>query len=295
MFADTITALVSGLLAGCVYGLIALGIVLIYKTTKVFNLAQGEMLLIGTWVTWTAISVANLPLWLSLIIAVVFSVLLGMLAERFVLRPMLGQPLMSMIMITIGIFSVLRGISLYFWGGPLQYFPPMFPVQDITLGFLSISTQLLAAAVVALLLVIVSYLYFKFTRGGLAMRATAEDTVIAQSLGINVKAAFARSWAMSAIVATFGGVLLGSLMGIFFGLSDFAFKAFPVVMLGGFESIPGVLVAGPIMGICEYLGATFLDPISGGGIGDIIPYVVMLIVLVVRPSGLFGYKTIERV
>jgi branched-chain amino acid transport system permease protein len=295
MVTGIITAVITGVLIGCVYSLIALGIVLIYKTTQVFNLAQGEMLLIGTWLTWTMITVANLPFWLSLIIALLFSILLGMLIERFILRPMLGQPLLPIIMITIGIFSLLRGISIYFWGGEVQSFPPLFPIEVITIGFIPVSTHLLAAAIMATLLVIVTYAYFRFTRGGLAMMATAENVMIAQSLGTNVKAAFSRSWAISAMVGTLSGVLLGSIMGIFFGLSDLSFKAFPVIILGGLESIPGVLVAGPIMGICESLGATFLDPMVGGGIGDIVPYVVMLIVLVIRPSGLFGYKIIERV
>ena len=127
------------------------------------------------------------------------------------------------------------------------------------------------------------------------MRAMAEDHQVAQSVGLSVTRGFSRAWMLSAMVATAGGILLGSTVGVDFSLSDIGLKAFPVVMLGGFESIPGVLIAGPIMGLCEYLGAGYLDPLVGGGIGEIMPFVVMLIVLLFRPYGLFGYKTIERV
>jgi len=292
---DIIAITITGILVGCLYGLIALGLVLIFKTTQVFNLAQGEMLLMGTWVTWSFIEFVHLPFWLAIILALIFSALLGIVIERFALRPMLGQSLMSMIMITIGIYSLLRGISLYFWGGPQQTFPQVFPSQGISVFGAPISAHLIIAAIIAVILVIFTYAYFQYTRGGLAMRATAENPMIAQSIGVNVTGAFSRSWALSSMVATMGGVLLGTAMGLSFGLSDIGLKSFPVVMLGGFESIPGVLIAGPIMGLCEFLGAQFLDPLVGGGIGEIIPFVVMLIVLLIKPYGLFGYKIIERV
>ena len=292
---DVITMTITGILVGCLYGLIALGLVLIYKTTQIFNLAQGEMLLMGAWVAWSFIEYTHLPFWLAVVLALIVSALIGMGIERFAMRPLLGQSLMSMIMVTIGIYSLLRGISLYFWGGPQQNYPRVFPTEGISIAGVAISAHLIIAAVIAVLLVAITYMYFKYTRSGLAMRATAENHVIAQSIGVDVTSAFSRSWALSFMVATAGGVLLGIEMGLTFGLSDIAFKSFPVVMLGGFESIPGVLVAGPIMGICEYVGAQFLDPIVGGGIGEIIPFIVMLLVLMIKPYGLFGYKVIERV
>jgi len=285
----------SGILVGALYSIVALGVVLIFKTTQVFNLAQGEMLLIGTWLGWAAIAWWHLPIWLAFIVALVLSAVVGMVIERFVMRPMVGQPLMAMIMITIGILSVLRGISLYFWGGPTQAFPRMFPAEGLQIGALSVSLQHLYAAGIAVILVVLTYAYFRYTRGGLAMRAMAEDHQVAQSVGLSVTRGFSRAWMLSAIVATAGGILLGSTVGVDFSLSDIGLKAFPVVMLGGFESIPGVLLAGPIMGLCEFLGAGYVDPLVGGGIGEIMPFVVMLIVLLFRPYGLFGYKTIERV
>ena len=188
----------SGILVGTLYGLVALGVVLIFKTTQVFNLAQGEMLLMGAWLGWTAVTWWHLPLWLGLIVAVALSALIGMAVERFALRPMIGQPLMSMIMVTVGVLSLLRGISLFFWGGPTQALPRMFPPEGLRIGGLSLSIQHLYAAGIAIILVALTYAYFRYTRGGLAMRAMAEDHQLAQSVGLSVTRGFSRAWMLSA-------------------------------------------------------------------------------------------------
>jgi len=285
---------VNGIMVGGLYALIALGVVLIYKSCSIFNFAQGALLMIGAYFCWQLLVRFGLPLWLSFIGTIGFATIMGLIIERFCLRPLIGQPILSAVMLTLALGYAIDGIVLLVWGGTEQLFP-VFPRTPIVLGNISLSQEYLWSFVIALILFGVIAAFFRFTMSGLQMRAVAEDHQVARSLGVKVTQVFAQTWVMAAIVAAIGGILLGSLQGISTTMSMDGLTAFPVVLLGGLESTLGAIVAGPLIGLIENLGALYLDPIVGGGIKQVAPFVVMLVVLIVKPFGLFGQKRIERI
>lgn len=287
--------LLTGLMVGGIYSLIAVGFVLIYKASGIFNLAQGEMLMFSAYACWALLVQANLPLWLGLLLTLVVAALLGLGIERFALRPMIGQPLLAIVMITIALSIILKGVITGIWRGSQYYLPDFIPAAPIKIGGVILSQQHLYCFAAAVLAVIVLSLYFNRTKSGLAMRAVAENHQVAQGSGISVKMVFATTWAIAAIVSAIGGVLLGSINGVNFNLGLLGLKALPVVLLGGLESIFGAIIAGLAMGVLESMAAGYLDPLVGGGIQDVFPFIILLLVLLVRPYGLLGLRTIERV
>lgn len=296
---------ITGLLAGGPLALTALGLVLIFKSSYIFNFAQGQLLLLGTLVTWWFAVQLNLPLWQAIVLALVASALLGLLIERFALRPMTGQPLLSIILMTLGLSQVLQGLALLLFGGTQRNFPKIFSAADpykIVTPFIYdgdiitiiLKQNLVWSFVVALLGVVLISAFFRFSRTGLAMRGTSEDHELAQSIGLRIDRIFGISWALAGVVAATAGILMATSSGLDMSLSVIVMAAFPVVLLGGLESIPGTIVGGLIIGLSQGLVAVSKVPMIRN-MSEIMPYVLLLIVLVLRPEGLFGQKRIERI
>lgn len=286
----------SGLMTGTIYGLVAMGFVLIYKASKILNFAQGTMLMFLSYVSWSFFTQFQFPPILAFFATLAVAVILALLIERVALRPLIGQPLLAIIMVTITLSVLLEGLEFLIWESEHKvYQPTWLPEETVHLGSLIISQAEIYCFVIAITLVISLSLFFKYTRKGLMMRAVAEDHQAAQSKGIRVHNAFAWAWAISAVVSAIGGMLLGSIVGISYAMSWIGLKVFPVVLLGGLESLHGAVIAGLIVGVLENIAGGYLDPLVGGGIKDIFPYVVLIIVLLFKPYGLFGLVRIERI
>jgi branched-chain amino acid transport system permease protein len=286
---------VSGIAIGSIYALVALGFVLIYKSSDVLNMAQGEMLLIGAWISYSFIVDYGIPFVPAFFLTLVFSVVFGVAIERAVLRPMIGQPTISVIMVTIGLSILLRAIVIAIWGTQYQRYPT--PIQDsvIHVGPIPIAEVYVWAFFVSLILVGALTLGFRYTRMGIAMRAVADDQQAALSVGISVRRVFATAWAIAAVVSSIGGILLANITGVGIGLSAIGLKALPVSIVGGLDSIPGAIVGGVLIGVLENLSAGYLDIPLGGGVREVVPYVALLPILLFKPYGLFGRERIERV
>jgi branched-chain amino acid transport system permease protein len=287
--------LASGVVTGGVYALVAIGFVIVYKATGVINFATGELMMLGAFFAWTAMTAAALPFAAALVVAAVCAALVGALVERAVLRPLLGQRTISVVMITIGLSSIFKGIAQIAWGGEYRTFPPIFPRRPISLGGLILPSRqvypaLLAVAAIALLAAL-----FRWTRTGSAMRATADDQATAFAMGIDIRRVFSLSWILAAVTSALAGIVIGTIGGISPQLGAVGLKILPVVILGGLDSIPGALVGGVVVGVLENLAGGYLDPLlPGGGVKEVAPFVVLVLVLMVRPWGLFGQREIER-
>lgn len=283
----------SGFLVGGVYALIALGVVFIYQSTRVFNFAIGELLLIGSFICWTFLALFDWSVPFSILLALAMSILVGLVVYRLVMSPLIGQPIMSGMMATLGLSILLRGIVSFIWTPSTFSFPAgVLPGNPLLLGDVVISNQLLWSFCIAVLVFAIFTVIFQRTSIGLGMRATAEDHQLAQATGINVKSIFAITWAVAAVVATIGGILLGVRLGLGVGTTPLvALKVFPVVLFGGLDSVAGAMIGGIVVGVIETLAAGLIDP----KIAEITPYILLLLVLIVRPEGIFGLKRIERV
>ncbi len=287
---------INGLAVGSIYALVALGFVVIYKASGVLNFAQGEFLLIGAYLFFAIVDNAHLPRPAALLLTLGFSAVLGLCLERVVLRPMIGEPIISVIMVTLGLSSLLRAIVQGFFGTDTRPFPAAFDSTPILVGPLPVARgYLISMASVAALLVVFS-LFFRYSKQGIAMRATASSQAVAQSMGISVKRMFALSWSIAAAVSALGGILLGAMRGGIDGsLSLLGLKALPVVILGGLDSIQGAIVGGLVMGVLENLAGGYLDPLLGGGTKEVAPFVALVLILMVKPYGLFGKVRVDRV
>ena len=290
-----IEVLLTGVAVGGVYALLALGFVVIYKSSKVFNFAVGQLLTLGAFMFYVFIVNMALPIWFGLATTIIFAVILGFSMERLFLRPMIGQSVLSIIMMTLAISVFLGGFVVLVWGGSWYGYPSFLGSGAINLGSITLSVQHVVSLIVALLLFGILSLYFKFTMGGLAMRAVAEDHQVARSKGVDARQVFAHSWVICTVVCAIGGILLGSMLGVGPELAIMGLKAVPVVLVGGLESIPGVLVAGPIIGMTEALVAEYLSPGMEMALEEIIPYIMLVLILIFKPYGLFGVKRIERI
>ena len=282
---------VSGIMTGSTYSLIALGIVMIYKSSKIFNFAVGEMVMLGAFLLWTFLDLLNLAVWVSLLSAVVLCGLVALAMERLAIHPLAGQPLLSTMLVTLGLADILRGLTMIFWGGTSERLREFLPGRPLIVGNIIIAHDLLWGFGIVIALFIGVYLFYRLTRVGLAMRAVAESHWVAQARGINVGTIFAVTWFCAGMVAAMGGILLGYRLGVQQFLALLGFKAFPGILFGGLESIGGALIGGIVVGLLENLTAGLITP----WLGDITPYIALMIVLLIRPDGLFGLKRIERI
>jgi branched-chain amino acid transport system permease protein len=285
----------SGITVGGIYALIALGFVLIYKATSIINFATGEFMMLGAYFCLTLLIHPQFPFLLSFFLTLGFAVLLGILAERLVLRPLIGEPIISVIMVTIGLASILKGLVQVIWGPEEKGFPSVFPQILLKMGPVVISPNYLWGFLIAILCVVIFAAFFKYSRSGVAMRATACDQQVALSMGISVKKILALFWSLGAMAAAIGGMVIGSIAGINLQLGLIGLKIIPVVILGGLDSIGGAILGGFIMGVLENLAGGYLGPVFGGAIKEVAPFVVLVLILMVRPYGLFGKVEIERV
>jgi len=286
---------VNGLMIGAMYALVALGFVLIYKATSVVNFAQGDLVMFGGYIAAAMVSLYHLPLAVAVPAMLATMVLLGFALERGVLRPLVGHSVISVVMVTIGLAQVLQGTAAMIWGAATINMPLPIPSQPLVLGEILVSpTNIVAAVISAGFLVGFAY-FFRASRMGIAMRAVANDQQAAMAVGINVRFIFALSWAIAGLAAGIGGIMWGNMLGVDTNLALVGLKVFPVVILGGLDSIPGAVLGGLIVGAIESVAAGFIDPYVGGGTKDFIPYVLMILALMVRPYGFFGRETIERV
>jgi branched-chain amino acid transport system permease protein len=297
-FAFFFEVLIGGLLAGVMYSLVALGFVLIYKASGVFNFAQGAMVFFAA-LTFVSLVERGVNFWLALVITLGVMVALGIATEKIILRPLVNQPPITLFMATIGLTFVLEGLSQLVWGS--QPHGLELGIQDVPMEWLSQATGInisqfdIFAAGVAGILVAGLALFFQYTRIGRALRAVADDHQAALAVGIPLKHIWAIVWAVAGFVALVAGLLWGSRNGVQFALTFIALKALPVLILGGFESVLGAIVGGLIVGAAEKLAEVYIGPMVGGGIESWFAYVIALIFLLFRPQGLFGEKIIDRV
>jgi branched-chain amino acid transport system permease protein len=287
--------LVTGLMVGGIYALIALGWVLIYKCSGVLNLAMGELTLIGAYISLTFYSL-GLPLLLALACSLIIGLVLGILTERIFLDRLIGKPVLTVIMMTVGLSFFFRGMVEFVWGTDTRVFtPPVFPLQPIKLGFLVIGQVYLWSFLAAILLLLIFVAFFKYTRWGLAMQATADDEMAALSLGISARFVYSAAWSIAFMAAGVAGTLLGNINGLNISVGYLGLLVLPAVVLGGLNSVPGAIVGGILIGILQNFSGTYLDRYFPGGVREIVPFVFMTIFLLFKPHGLWGWERIERV
>jgi branched-chain amino acid transport system permease protein len=291
----TLVLLTNGVMIGLMYALIALGFVLIYKATDAINFAQGEFVMFAGFLAAGAIDIAGAPFWLGALLAIAGMVVMGFGLERVVLRPLIGRPVIAVVMATIGLAAVLRGTATLAFGAGNRSIEMPIGDEPIDLGVVLLSpVQLVGAGVSIIFLAIFTWFFLK-SRVGIAMRAVADSQQVAMAMGIDVRRYFALAWAMAGIVSALGGVVWGAMLSVDNQLALVGLKVFPVVILGGLDSVIGAVVGGLIVGIVENLAAGYFDPYVGGGTKDFAPYVLMIAALMIRPEGIFGRRRIERV
>ena len=285
----------NGILIGLMYALIALGFVLVYKATDAVNFAQGEFVMIAGILVAAALGVWGAPLWLAVGLGIGTMIAFGFGLERVMLRKLIGRPVIAVVMATIGLASILRGIGPTAFGAGSRPLPLPIPDEPFIIGPLFIPPIQLVGGLVSLLFLAGFGWFFVKSRKGIAMRAVADNQQVAMAMGINVEKYFGLAWAMTGMVSALGGIIWGNIIGVDVNLSLVGFKVFPVVILGGLDSIPGAIVGGLIVGLVENFAAGYVDPYVGGGTKDFAPYVLMILALMVRPYGIFGKRIIERV
>ena len=286
----------NGLIVGALYGVVAMSFVLIYKASQVVNFAQGEFLLVGAWVCWWMLTTWQLPFWAGFLFTLAFMTLFGILLQIIVLRPLIGEPVISVIMATVGLSIFFQALMKWMFGVFAQPFPPIFTAERMRVLGLEVQTVYLASLGVSALIMLGFWWFFTYSKHGLAMRATAFDQQVAQSLGVSVPRVFAMSWAISAMVSAVAGVVVGVVNGVSSALSFYGIKVFPAVILGGLDSIVGAVLGGLIVGVLENL-AQYVDAqwLNWGNMYQIAPFYALILILLIKPYGLFGTKNIERV
>jgi branched-chain amino acid transport system permease protein len=292
---DFINYALNGLLLGQLYALLALGFVVIYRASKVFNFAQGELMLLGAYTIWTLAIPLGLPVWALLPLAFVMAALYGWMIERLFFERLIGESVFSMVMVTIGLVILIRGVVLVIWGASDRSFPVILPITPVILGELILPSSLLIGAVITLIFTLGLSYFFNRTRIGLTLTAVAEEPTIAMSLGISVKRAVIFAWMLGTAIATVGAIIFLSGRSLTVQTADVALAALPVALLAGLESITGLMLAGAVVGIVQSLVGAYVDPLIGGSASSIVPFVFMLLILLIRPTGLFGWRHIERV
>lgn len=289
---NTFVALtVYGLADGAILALAALGFVLIYKATRVINFAQGEFLLVGAYTLYAAYVLLGLPLILAAFVGVLFAIVLGVIVERFVLRPLIGENAISVIMVTIGLSAVLKALVQLFFGTSVREQPKILPTGVWEIGGVSVPINRLLVILIAAAVLAGFTVFFRRSRHGIAMRAVADDQQAALTMGISVRRVFALAWVLAAVSALIAGVLLADLSAVEQGIATFGLIVFPVVILGGLDSVPGTIVGGLTIGLLKQYVSGYADP----GLAEVVPYLVLVAILMVRPYGIFGETRIERV
>jgi branched-chain amino acid transport system permease protein len=285
--------LVGGLLAGVMYSLVAIGFVLIYKTSHVLNFAQGSMVLLAA-LTFVSLLERGVPFWASLLLTLAVMVLLGLAIERAVLRPLVNKPPITLFMATLGLSYVIEGVAQLIWGTQVHGLDLGIDDKPFELAGILISKFDLVAAGIAAAMVALLTGFFRYTRIGLAFRAAADDQLAAFAVGLRLTRIWAATWVAAGVVSLVAGLLWGARLGVQFSLSFVVLKALPVLVLGGFDSILGAIVGGLLIGAGEKLSEVYIGPFFGGGIESWFAYVIALVFLLVRPAGLFGRKLVEK-
>ena len=281
----------TGLTNGAILALAALGFVLIYKSSDIINFSQGEFLLVGAYLTYAMVAQFGLAWPIGVLLTLVMSIFLGILVERFVLRPLIGEPIISVIMVTIGLSSVMRAVVNSIWGTTGRPFPSFIPSQQVNILGATVGADRITAIVIAIGMLGLFSFFFQRSKEGIAMRAVADDQQAALSMGISVKRIFAWAWSIAAVTAAIAGGLVANIVGVGSTLAGFGLRVFPVVILGGLDSIPGAIIGGIIIGLLE----TYTGGYIGEGLNLVLPFVILILILMVRPYGLFGQEIIERV
>lgn len=285
--------LVNGLCVGFLYGISAMGFVMIFKASSVLNFAHGELLAMGAFFFLALVSWGQLPVTGAFLVTLAGMFILGFIIERLFLRPLIGEPLIEVVMLTVGLASMFKGLMLLIWGGNLHSYPDFLP-ESLTLriGAVDIPPVYVAAFATGIVFLLIFGLFFKYSSQGIYMRSVADNQQAALSLGVHVKRVFALSWAIAALVAAMSGIVLGIMNGInVHELSAVGLKVFPVVILGGLDSIGGAIIGGIVIGLLE----TFTGGYISTSLRDVIPYIALVAILLVKPYGLFGLVEIERV
>ncbi len=287
--------LTTGIMVGGIYALIALGWVLIYKCSGVLNLAMGELTLIGAYVSLSFYSM-GVPFLLSLLFSLIIGFVLGILTERIFLDRLIGEPVLTVIMVTVGLSFFFKGIVELIWGTDTRVFsPPVFPLEPIHIGPLLIGQVYLWSFIAAIVLLFIFMGFFQYTRWGLAMQATADDEMAALSLGVSARFVYATAWAIAFMAAGVGGTLLGNINGLNISVGYLGLLVLPAVVLGGLNSVPGAIMGGIIIGVLQNLAGAYLDKYFPGGVKEVAPFAFMAIFLLFKPYGLWGWERIERV
>jgi len=285
--------LINGLSIGFLYALAALGFVMIFKSSSVLNFAHGELMAIGAFVFLVLSTWAKLPIWLAFLITLAGSFSLGFIIERFFLRPLIGEALIEVIMLTVGLAIMFKGLMLFIFGGDIHSYVDFLP-QTLTFhwGAIEVPGVYVATFIVGLIFLGLFGFFFKYSSQGIYMRSVADNQPAAMALGVHVRRVFAMSWAIAALVCAMSGIVLGIINGInVHEVSAVGLKVFPVVILGGLDSIGGAILGGLIIGLLE----TFTGGYISTSLREIIPYIVLILILMIKPYGLFGLVEIERV
>lgn len=288
--------LINGVIVGLLYGVVAMCFVLIYKSTQVVNFAQGEFLLLGAWVCLYFLVEYKMPFWAGFLLTMGFMAVFGIVVQMLILRPLIGEPIISIIMVTIGFSSFMQSLMSWIFGNSAVSFPRIFETEVVNIGGLNVETAYLMSIAMSIVIMITFFLFFRYSRFGLAMRATAYNQQIAQSLGISIKQVFMMAWAISAVVSAVAGIIIGMVSGVSTALSFIGIKVFPAVIVGGMDSIIGGVFGGVIIGVLENL-AEFIDGqyLHIGNMYQIAPFYILIVILMIKPYGLFGTPDIERV
>jgi branched-chain amino acid transport system permease protein len=285
--------LINGLSIGFLYALTALGFVMIFKSSSVLNFAHGGLMAIGAFLFLVLSTWARLPIWLAFMFTLIGSFSLGFIIERFFLRPLIGEALIEVIMLTLGLFIMFRGLLLFIFGGDIYSYPDFLPpALTFHLGAIEVPGVYVATFIIGLIFLGLFGFFFKYSSQGIYMRSVADNQPAAMALGVHVRRVFALSWAIAALVCAMSGIVLGIINGInVHEVSDLGIKVFPVVILGGLDSIGGAILGGIIIGLLE----TFTGGYISSGLREVVPYIVLIIILLIKPYGLFGLVEIERV
>ncbi len=288
-------SVVLGICSGGIYALLAISYVVIYKSTRIFPFSQAAVLVVGAYVMWLSLMVWHLPIWASFLITCAAGAALGVLVERAFMRPLIGQPILAPIVVTLCLMLLLRGVGILIGQGNIQGFgESLLPVGAWEVGFLHLPEIQVYGFALCMALIGGLMLFYAKTKVGLGMRVVHEDHVVAQNLGINVKRIFQYSWAISCVIAVIAGVLLGNIQGVGLALDANGLIAIAAVLFGGLESFAGAIVAGLAIGILQMLTISYVAPLLPGETTMMIPFIFLLIILFIKPYGLFGLKKIER-